>query len=68
MSSAHQLSEQTDIQDHLDVLLEENIVEEKNGKYFLSKKGLDFYYSLGKVAMKVKEEGLLSRDPNRQNL
>jgi hypothetical protein len=31
----------------------------KNGKYTLSKHGLDVYYDLGKAALKVKEEGLL---------
>jgi hypothetical protein len=53
---------------HLNVVLKDNILEQKDEKYLLSTKGLDFYHALGKAAKKVKEEGLLSPNPSRQNL
>jgi DNA-binding transcriptional ArsR family regulator len=54
------MSEKEGVQRHLDVLLKDNIIENKSGRYTLSKYGQDFYYDLGKAALKVKEEGLLS--------
>jgi DNA-binding transcriptional ArsR family regulator len=53
------MSEQTDLQRHLDILLRGNIIEYEHGKYSLSKKGVDVYFTRGKAAMKVKEQGLL---------
>jgi DNA-binding transcriptional ArsR family regulator len=53
---------------HLDVLLKDNIVEERDVKYFLSENGLDFYYVLGKAAKKVQEEGLLTRSRDHHYL
>jgi predicted transcriptional regulator len=49
---------------HLNALVKDGIAEKisESGKYTLSKNGLDFYYDLGKAAMKVKDEGLLSAD------
>jgi DNA-binding transcriptional ArsR family regulator len=55
-----QMTEQAGVQRHLDVLLKDNIIENKSGKYTLSIYGHDVYDALGKVALKVKEEGLLS--------
>ena len=64
----NKMSEEAGIQNHLGVLLKDNIIENKDGKYSLSNNGLVVYYAVGKAAMKVKEEGLLSRSSIQGNI
>jgi DNA-binding transcriptional ArsR family regulator len=63
----HMPKEEATLKHDLDILVKDNVVENWNGKYILSKNGMDVYYAIGKAAMKVKEEGLLSRYSGTDN-
>jgi predicted transcriptional regulator len=58
---AKQLSPNTvDIQRHLDVLLKDKLIENKNGMYTLSRDGQNIYSVLVEVAKKAKAEKIFS--------